>query len=337
MPGHNRPPSIDVTYMSIHHARRKQEQTLLELVNCISEIRVKSLSDEIAFDPLLMLLFSEPLDVIPVTRSTHYHILAAEYLLYSGETAYEPILDYLSSRCPENLRKAVLKLLLKQSDEQIFDGLAQVYQFQYGRGISDEIGSALIKLDKHRAANLFSEIIFTGRTTYARVSAIHALAECRSEDVLLPLVTALQDEDVQVVMGAIAALKEIRSPDAIPFLINAAMDFRVTTRRLPRHQNDRSIAQQAIRALLSYNTAETREIVFQWCVNQLHVSELKGIDWTVKLLSDLQDARAVPHLVTLIENHDSKSLIHALYRNSAIHGLRKIDAPEARTALKRLK
>jgi|GEM_PF-2730017 len=331
-------PSAVNIYAKARSVRRTVEHDLLELANCVSDTPIYTLTQNAAFEPLVTLLFSQPFHDRNRSGDTRCnHLTIVRKLIQFGQIAHKPLLDYLGWLSYGYVQKEVLYLLTKQGGAEIFDGLAGLYKSPNTDSVAALYSEALIQLDKHKAASIFAEVAFNAINTSRRVAATLALGDCFPDDVIMILIATIEDEDVEVAISALNALKKIKSPQAIPFLVDAATNYRAIPRRFRFTSTNNSIAQHAIDTLAAYDSQETRDIVFEWCINHIDVSDVGFVDWAVTYLLQLGEDRTIPYLVEVIENTAVKTTFSwAMTRRAARQGLSEMKSPLARAALRKL-
>lgn len=310
---------------------------LLELANYASDIPLSSLEDKSAFEPLLALLHSsilfEDADADEQSRVT-----LASHLLQFGTRAIRPLIDYITYEpegsyidqlfkiypVTEHLRNtsrsAIIFLLACHDDETVLPSLLELLHMSVINinPVFRNIVRVIIQLNPDEAIPALIEILMNHESPYVRRLIIEVFGEYPYAGTLLPLILSLKDPIAFVAKSAVQVLGIIKSPDALPFLIEALDDFRYIEIRVI---DDPYVALTVIEVLDDYQTPTANQIIFDSCIRHLQSTDFYILRRVIKKLGKLRNRRAIPYLTDAlnsdhIKNHTDWQAIEQFFKQA---------------------
>ena len=316
-------------------------ERLLDFANLISETPLTDLSDDSAYDALVMLLHSSQL-AINEQVDEHYRVVIANCLIKMDRPVIKPLLDYLvyephksystgSRRLTlvdehnrNHSRSAIAELLGYHDDEAVVPGLLNALETIGNLRVIKSVVHALVMSQDRDAIAGLTELLLSHPKYMLRKRIAEALAHCPDRGAELPLVLAMNDHHPQVSRAAIQSLGYLQSKSTIPFLAELISTTRFSS--YPRSLENKMVY-QAIAAMQTFRMPETRQLIFDWCINA--IGSEQSIE-AIGIIATLHDNRAIPYLLDILNDYQSfmTSLVEAT-ENALI----EIGTPEALSAL----
>lgn len=298
-------------------------EELLELANCVSDLPLISLSEDSAFEPLIALLHASIL-FEDADTDEQSRVIIATHLLAFGSSALKPLIDYIAHEpegdylshlfkfypVTEHLRNtsrsAIALLLSSHGDEIILPNLLDLLHVTVvdNDPVYRNIIRVAIQLNPEDAILALSEILMNHESPYARRLIIEVFGEYPFRGTLLPIILSLKDPFAFVAKSAVQVLGIIKSPDAFPFLIEVLDDFRYVEIRVI---DDPYVALTAIEVLDDYQTPTANQIIFDCCIRHLQSTDFYILRRVIKKLGKLRNKRAIPYLTDALNSDHIKN------------------------------
>lgn len=288
-------------------------ERLLDFANCVSDTPLTNLSDELAYEALVTLLHSSQL-AINEQIDEQYRIEIANYLIQMDKPVVKPLLDYLiyephqtqfrvidkhkinNEHNRNRSRNAVAELLGKHEDESVVPGLLDALNTIRNLQVLKSIIYALMQSGDSNAIAALTEILLSHQRTFLRKSIAEMMGYFPQHRTELSLVLVIKDKSIDVAIAALESLRKIQSKSTLPFLVELLINFPYPGSRT----KDTTYVSSLLDAIQSFDTEETRQIIFDWCVDTIQNNNTYMRRLAAKRIASLHDNRAIPYLLDIL-------------------------------------